>query len=175
VKQLAALLLVACGSSPSPAPEKATAPVAPDAAPPAIDAAPEIPAAVTAAPAWVFRFHTTDRDETWTLQFADRNALLVVATAKGTLRYVGTAEQSPDSAAERFVNLAVSTGSAKLELRCKGARRPLSAKCNDTKAKPIQVLDCFHPDFKEPMPFGPAPGIEYVAGGECTGYRTIAP
>jgi hypothetical protein len=54
-------------------------------------------------------------------------------------------------------------------------KRPLSTKCNDTKARPIEVLDCFHKDFKEPMPSGPAPGIEYVVGPGCTGYRVVTP
>jgi len=128
-----------------------------------------VPAAVTAAPAWVFRYKTAERTETWTLRYADGAALLVVENAQGTQRYVGTATEGASLA------LAVSTGSAKLALDCKHAKRAVSAKCNDPKVKPSDVLDCYHPDFKEPMPFGPAPGIEYVVEPGCNGYRRIAP
>jgi hypothetical protein len=36
----------------------------------------------------------------------------------------------------------------------------------------VEVLSCYHADFKAPMPFGPAPGIEYVVDATCNGYRT---
>jgi hypothetical protein len=29
--------------------------------------------------------------------------------------------------------------------------------------------------FKEPMPFGKDPGVEYVAFASCTGYRLATP
>ncbi|MBL0219923.1 MAG: hypothetical protein IPQ07_39415 [Myxococcales bacterium] len=38
----------------------------------------------------------------------------------------------------------------------------------------IDVLDCYHPDFKTPL-FAPSPGVEYVSDERCTGYRLISP
>ncbi len=156
------LVLAACGSA-APAPEKPARPdpSPPDAAPP--DTGP--PAAVTAAPAFVFRYHTADRSETWTLQHAEGSALLVVESSKGAQRYTGTAT---DGAA---LALDVSTGTASLKLDCKHEKMAVSAKCNDTKAKPIHVLNCYHPDFKSPMSFAPTPGIEYVVEPGCSGFR----
>ncbi|MBL9017546.1 MAG: hypothetical protein JNL83_25375 [Myxococcales bacterium] len=166
MRTLLALSLAACGSSSPPA----AAPPAPVVPPidAAIDAAPDagVPQAVLDAPAWVFRYSTADRKETWTLRHADGQALLVVETAQGAQRYLGTMTNGA---------LAVSTGTAKLALDCKPARRALSAKCNDTKAPKIEVLDCYHPDFKEPMPFGKEPGVEYVVSADCSGYRLAAP
>ncbi len=158
--------LAACGSSsPSPA-----APPAPIAAPidAALDASPDagVAQAVLDAPAWVFRYSTADRKETWTLRHADDQALLVVETAQGSQRYLGTMTNGA---------LAVSTGTAKLALDCKPNKRTLSKKCNDTKAPKVDVLDCYHSDFKEPMPFGAAPGVEYVVAPDCSGYRLAAP
>jgi hypothetical protein len=170
--RLTLVLLAACGSS-SPAikSESAPAPPAPAPADAAVATPPDaaVPDAVTQAPAWVFRYHTADRSETWTLQYAGGSALLVVETAKGTTRYTGSATEGATLA------LAVSTQTAKMALDCKRVTRPVGAKCNDTKAKPIEVLDCFHPDFKAPMPFGHAPGIEYVVDGSCNGYRLRTP
>jgi hypothetical protein len=120
---------------------------------------------VLGAPAFVFRFHTADRSETWTLQHAEGSALLVVESTKGTQRYQGTATDSGT------LSLDVSTGTAKLALECKREKLAVSAKCNDTKAKPIDVLNCYHPDFKSPMSFAPAPGIEYVVEPGCSGFR----
>ena len=157
--------VAACGSPPPPAaPATTAAPpdaVAPIAEPP--DSGP--PAAVTAAPAFVFRYHTATRSETWTLQHAEGHALLVVESATGTLRYVGTAAEHGSLA------LDVSTGTAKLQLDCKREKLAVSTKCNDTKAAPIEVLNCYHPDFTSPMSFAPAPGIEYVVEPGCTGFR----
>lgn len=164
-----AIFLAACSGASAPPAERPAPPPLADAA---IDAAaPDagVPAAVTAAPAWVFRYRTAQRTETWTLQYAEGAALLVVDSAQGTQRYQGTATEGAS------LVLAVSTASAKIALDCKHAKRAVSAKCNDAKARPSEVLDCFHPDFKEPMPFGPAPGIEYVVEPGCTGYRTITP
>ncbi|HEU0036171.1 MAG TPA: hypothetical protein VFQ53_36410 [Kofleriaceae bacterium] len=163
------LALAACSSAPpSPRPPATAQPAPADAA---LDAAPDagVPEAVANAPAWVFRYSTAQRTETWTLRYHEHEALLVVETAQGTQRYRGSATEGT------ALVLDVSTGTAKLALECKHARRPLSTKCNDKKAKPIEVLDCYHPDFKEPMPFGPAPGVEYVASSSCTGYRLVAP
>ncbi|HVK84413.1 MAG TPA: hypothetical protein VM513_09920 [Kofleriaceae bacterium] len=165
----AAFALAACSSAaPAPA-QPVVEPVAIDAAVP--DAAPDagVPETVTNAPAWVFRYATAQRTETWTLQFAEGAALLEVQSAQGLARYRGTATDGASLA------LDVSTGTAKLALDCKRAKRALSTKCNDTRAKKLDVLDCYHPDFKEPMPFGPAPGVEYVSDATCTGYRLIAP
>ena len=69
----------------------------------------------------------------------------------------------------------MATSTAKLALDCKGPQPPLCTRGNDRKAKPVEILDCYHPDFKEPMPFGAVPGIEYVTISGCTGYRLIAP
>ncbi|HWU90297.1 MAG TPA: hypothetical protein VN253_23695, partial [Kofleriaceae bacterium] len=121
------------------------------------------------APAWVFRYHTAQRSETWTLRFAGDAALLEVQTSQGVVRYFGAAADGASLA------LNVSAGTAKLALDCKREKRALGLACNDSKARPIDVLDCYHPDFKTPMPFGPAPGIEYVVDEHCNGYRLIAP
>jgi hypothetical protein len=168
VRSLLIVFVAACSGSPAKV-EPPASPVPADAvlAPP--DAAPDagVSAALAAAPAWVFRYATAQRTETWTLRMDAGQALLVVESAHGTLRYTGTVTDA--------LALDVSTGTAKLALSCKRAKRALSAKCNDTKAKPIDVLDCYHPDFKEPMPFGPAPGIEYAVDASCNGYRLIAP
>ena len=162
------LALAACSSAP-PAAERPAQP-AQLPADAAIDApAPDAgaPQAVLDAPAWVFRYSTADRKETWTLRHAGGSALLVVESATGSLTYLGTAVAGPS------LVLDVSTGSAKLALECKPAKRSLSAKCNDAKAKQVEVLDCYHKDFKEPMPFGAAPGVEYTVGPGCNGYRLV--
>lgn len=125
--------------------------------------------AVVNAPPWVFRYHTADRLETWTLQHAGGTALLVVETAQGERRYVGTATEGSGT-----LVLDVSTANAKMALDCKREKLAVSAKCNDRKAKPTEVLNCYHQDFKAPMPFGPAPGVEYVVDASCNGYRLIA-
>src|SRR5207253_1574627 len=158
--------LPACGSS-SPSPTAPAAPISP-AIDAAIDAASDagVPQAVLDAPTWIFKYSTSDRRETWTLRHADGQALLVVETAQGIQRYLGTMTNGA---------LAVSTGTAKLALDCKANKRALSAKCNDAKASKRDVLDCYHPDFQEPMPFGAAPGVEYVVAADCTGYRLAAP
>lgn len=162
-----AVVLVACSSGAPPAQRPEPAPATPivDAAPP--DAG--IPQAVLDAPAWVFRYSTADRNETWTLRYAGGAALLVVDSARGRTRYTGTATEGATLA------LALSTGTATLALDCKPAKRSLSATCNDAKAPPLDVLDCYHPDFTAPMPFGVSPGVEYVVDATCNGYRLAAP
>jgi hypothetical protein len=164
------LALAACSGSAPPSPATPAPPAPADAAVP-IDAAPDAgpSAAVMAAPAWVFQYATPARTETWTLRHADGQAMIEVLSGGRSQVYVGTATEGDTLA------LAVSTGTAKLALDCKHAKRPLSQKCNDTKAKPVEVLDCYHADFKAPMPFGPFPGVEYVETKGCTGYRLIAP
>lgn len=136
----------------------------------AVDAAaPDAPDVAASAPAWIFRYSTPARTETWALRHAEGTALLVVESGQGVVRYRGTAVEGASLA----VNVATST--AKLALDCKPAKRRLGAKCNDTKAPPIAVLDCYHPDFDAPMPFGREPGVEYVADDRCKGYRLITP
>jgi hypothetical protein len=160
-----AAVLVACSSGAPPAQRPEPAP------PPIVDAAPPdagIPQAVLDAPAWVFHFQTAQRDETWTLRYAAGAALLVVDTAQGTTRYTGTATEGASLA------LALSTGTATLTLDCKPAKRAIGA-CSDLDAPPVDVLECYHPDFVAPMPFGVAPGVEYVVVPGCTGYRLAAP
>lgn len=171
VLRVVALSFALAGCSSAPPAAERPAPLAPAPADAAIDAAPDagVPAAVTAAPAWVFRYATAQRAETWTLRYAEGSALLLVETAAGTLRYTGTATEGASLA------LAVSTTTGKLALECKHAKRAIGAKCNDAKARPIDLLDCYHPDFAEPMPFGPAPGVEYTVSATCTGYRLVAP
>jgi len=162
------LALVGCSAAPPPPvvehPE--APPVAKDAA---VDAPPDAPDPLASAPAYIFRYHTAARSETWTLRYGDGAALLVVEGAQGTQRYRGTATEGASLA------LDVTTGTAKLALDCKRAKRPLGVKCNDKKARPIDVLDCFHPDFATPMTFGAAPGVEYVVDATCNGFRLVAP
>jgi len=168
MRMLAAVIAVGCGSSQSPAPEKP--PQAPPAPVVSVDAAaPDagIPDEVMNAPAWIFRFNAPGRLETWTLRYAGDSALLIVEAATGTTRYVGTMSSTGQ--------LTASTANAKMSLECKPDKLAVSAKCNDTKAKKIDVLNCFHPDFKTPMTFGHEPGIEFVTSDKCNGYRSIAP
>jgi hypothetical protein len=163
-----ALALAACSGSAPQCPATPTTPPPADTAVP-IDAPPDAgpSTAVLAAPAWVFQYSTPARAETWTLRHADGQAVIEVKSGDRTQVYTGTATEGDTLA------LAVSTGTAKLALDCKHTKRPLSARCNDTKAKPVEVLDCYHPDFTAPMPFGRSPGIEYVETQGCTGYRLI--
>lgn len=165
---LISIALAGCSSAPSPVQQPASAPAtAPADA--AVDAAPDAgpSAALLDAPAWVFRYTTTDRAETWTLRIANGEALLDVATARGVTRYLGSATETTSLVVD------VATSTAKLRLDCKHARRPLGTKCNDSKATPVEILDCYHPDFATPMPFGHAPGIEYVVDATCNGYRLV--
>jgi hypothetical protein len=163
------VFVFACGSKSPPA----TPPPAPVAAvdagvePASPDALPD--AVVNAAP-YVFRYATAERTETWTLRHADGTALLVVDNAQGPRRYSGPAIDSAGT-----LDIDVATSGAKLALKCKRDKLAVSAKCNDRKAKPIEVLSCYHADFTTPMPFAPPPGIEYVVDGTCNGYRLVAP
>jgi hypothetical protein len=163
------LVIAACSSAPQSVERPGSPPVPADAAAP--DAPPDAgpSEAVLHAPAWVFRYHTAQRSETWTLRFAGDAALLEVQTAQGVTRYAGAAADGASLA------LSLSTGRAKMALDCKRVKRAIGRACNDSKASPIDVLDCYHPDFAAPMPFGPAPGIEYVVDERCNGYRLIAP
>jgi hypothetical protein len=160
-----AVLLAACGPS-AKEPEAPAEPAEPT-PPPAPDAGPS--AAVASAPAWVFAYRTADRSETWTLRHAGGEAMIDVETPKGTTRYLGSATDGDT------LVLALSATTAKISLECKRTTRAIGTACNDTKAAPVDVLDCYHPDFETPMPFGAAPGIEYVIDATCNGYRLAAP
>ena len=173
-RALLCLALVGCGSSPPPAEPATTLPASPptDAAISVIDAPPDAGPDFASAAPWVFRYHTAQRSETWTLRHVEDAALLVVETAGGDpRRYVGSATEGAGGA----LSLEVSTGTAKMALECRREKLAVSAKCNDSKAKPIEVLSCYHADFETPMPFAPAPGLEYVVDATCNGYRLIAP
>jgi hypothetical protein len=87
------------------------------------------------------------------------------------------ARYAPGHVGERAAALVidVATSGAKLALKCKREKLAVGAKCNDRKAKPIDVLSCYHVDFATPMPFAPPPGIEYRVDATCNGYRLIAP
>jgi hypothetical protein len=138
----------------------APTPIVGDAATPA--ATPDAGVAASA-PSWIFKYATKDRSETWTLRYADGVAELVVVGAQ-TTHYFGT---------EANGKFEVTAPTAKLSLDCEHEMRPLSTKCNDAKAKPVDVLACYHPDFKSPMTFGAAPGIEYVVDPSCNGFRLV--
>jgi len=163
------VVLAACGSS-SPAPSGPSPGSAQPIAVPADAALPDagLPAEVTTAPAWIFRYNTPSRAETWTLRYHGGQALLVVETKQGAMRYTGTAGEG-DS-----MPLALAAGNNRLNLDCKHEKMPLSTKCNDMTAAKQDVLNCYHPDFKSPMTFGPAPGVEYVEQpGDCSGFRLV--
>jgi hypothetical protein len=165
------LAIVACGcgapTAPTPAAPVAVAVAADAAVATPIDAA-AIPDEVANAPAWVFRYNAAGRLESWTLRFHGDVATMDVVTATGPTHYVGTAADGPS------LVLTLSAGPARLSLDCKRNKLAVGRTCGEAKPAKLDVLDCFHPDFKEPMPFGPAPGIEYVDNDRCRGYRTIA-
>ena len=162
-----ALAVAGCGSSPPP-PTEAPAPEAPpvvaaDAAAPDAD----VPDDVVNAPAWIFRFNAGGRRESWTLRHHGGLALLVVESTQSTTRYSGTVSDGTELA------VSVAAGPNHLTLTCKREQRPIGTRCNDAKAKKLDVLDCYHPEFKAPMTFGPSPGIEYVDEPGCQGYRIV--
>jgi hypothetical protein len=163
----AVLAVISCSSSPSPPPDRPASPapvvVAADAAVPDADVSGE----VASAAAWIFRYNAPGRVETWTLRYHGTAALVVVEAAQRTTRYTGAAADGASLA------LTLASGTSKLSLDCKRDKLAVSATCADPKARPIDVLNCYHPDFKAPMSFGPAPGIEYVVGTTCTGYRLL--
>ena len=162
------VIAVGCSSSPSPAPQAPVpAPVvtADAAPPPPPDAG--VPEAVLNAPAWVFRYNTPGRVETWTLRYAGDQALLVVEAASGTAKYFGSVANATS------LKLALAAPTAQMNLECKPVQKAIGKKCNDAKAPKLDVLDCYHPDFKEPMTFGQAPGVEFAQVDGCTGYRLI--
>lgn len=178
MRSLAIVTLAACSSPAAPQPAQPVMPAeAPaDAAPPpvVVDARPDIS---LTAPAYVFRFASQARAETWTLWFASGVAMLNVDTAGGTVRqYQGGATEGTS------IVIDVASATAKIRLDCKRAKREVDPACDPGAPRPkkaprklqVDALDCFHADFKEPMPFGPTPGIEYVADGACAGYRVIS-
>jgi len=167
------LICSACSSS-APAPARPVTPDPPDAAVAIVDA-PVRPDIKLEAPAYVFRYSSTARSETWTLWFTGGVAVLDVQPAQGAVtQYQGTATEGAT------VVIEVESATAKMKLDCKRTKREVEAAC-DPSAKPatkpkkttVDALDCFHADFKEPMPFGPAPGIVYFADGACAGYRSV--
>lgn len=173
-RALLCIALAGCGSAAAPVEPTAPSPSTTAPSPPtdaAVDAPPDVGPDFASAEPWVFRYHTAQRSETWTLRHIDGAAQLVVETAGGERRYVGSATERADGT----LVLDVSTGTAKMALECKREQLAVSAKCNDHKAKPREVLNCYHADFATPMPFAPAPGIEYVVDATCNGYRLIAP
>jgi hypothetical protein len=171
VKYTLAICLWGCGSSPAPT-EKPVQPAPADAA---VDATPDagVSEAVTNAPAWVFRYNAPGRLETWTLRYAGDQAMVVVESARGTTRYIGSAA---DGGA---LTLTLAAGPNKLSLECKRQQLAVGAECGkqtgDKTTKKLDVLDCYHPDFKSPMSFAAAPGVEFVTSDACTGYRVLAP
>jgi hypothetical protein len=166
MKMSSAVVVLLAGCAAAPPPPTADPParpvVVPDAALP--DAAPPPDPLADAAP-YVFRFTTAQRAETWTLRFGSGAAAIDVVSASATQHYRGTAVDGAS------LVISATTASGKVALDCKHTKRAVSAKCNDAKAKPIDVLDCYAPDFATPMPFAPAPGIEYVVDAKCNGYR----
>ena len=150
------ILLAACSSSSTPPAKPVVATTPPDAAAIPVDAPPDAgpSAELAGAPAWIFRFHAADRVETWTLRTTASEAMLVVERAAGTTTYLGA------SPAE------LTAGAQKMSLTCKKDRIPL---CSNKKT--IEVQNCMHPDFKTPMAFAPAPGIEFDATASC--YRKL--
>jgi hypothetical protein len=160
------LAATACGSStPTPTPTPAPVAAVADAAP-APDAG--LPADVANAPAWIFRYNAPGRLETWTLRYHGDHAAIDVESATGMIHYVGTASDAASLA------LTLAAGSARLSLECKHEQLAVGATCGDKKAPKLDVLACYHPDFAAPMPFGLAPGVEYVTTDACTGYRRLS-
>ena len=170
MRALAVALIAACGSStaPSQSPPPVVAAAPTDAATP--DASPDagVPADVASAPAWIFRYNAPDRLETWMLRYHGGVAALDVQSATGTVHYLGSASDGPS------MSLALTAGNARMALDCKHEQLAVGATCGDKKAAKQDVLACYHPDFKAPMPFGAAPGVEYVQTPGCTGYRKLA-
>jgi hypothetical protein len=161
------LVLVALGCGSSTPPPAAPPVVAADAAiadAPAPDAG--VPDDVLNAPARIFRYNAPGRVETWTLRYSRPNALITVERATATTRYIGTIE---------LLTLTLAAGPDQLTLKCRPGEIQVGAKCGDKHPTPLTVLNCFHPDFKAPMSFGDAPGVEYVVTDACSGYVRIAP
>ena len=169
---VAPVALVACGSAPPPASPVAEVAAPPlEAASPPVDAAPPVPIdagpppELLTAPAWIFRYDVPPRVETWTLRHHGGQALVVVEGPQGTTRYLGTATDGAS------LVLDVTGPAATMRLDCKPARRPVAATCGERKPAPLDVLDCYHPDFAAPMTFARAPGVTFDAA--CNAYRRL--
>ena len=165
---LTSIAVLGCGSTPPPA-EMPVATAAPADAAPEPDAPPDAgpSAELAAAPAWVFRYDTPDRAETWTMRHHDGQAVIDVQSARGTVRYLGTATDGAT------LKLDVSTTTGRVQLDCKRTSRKIGTGCRDRKPAALDVLDCYVEGFTEPMPFAPDPGVAYVATSDCTGYQRI--
>ena len=147
---------------------------------------------------------TGPRLETWTLRTAgDRGVVQVERMAHGdgdtwtlasTSLYLGTATDDG-----KTLTLALAAGTDKLALACTREKLPVAAatavrkphpkgkykecggdpgRWSPDKTKSIAVLQCKHPAFDAPMPFAPAPGVEYLlVNDDCQmqggGYRAI--
>jgi hypothetical protein len=162
----ALLVTIGCGSS-TPAERPAQpAPPPPVAVPDAaVDSA--VPDEVVNAPAWVFRYNAPGRLETWTMRFSGGTGMLIVEAAQGTTRYIGTVTEAAS------LTVDVKAGQLKMALECKREKLALGVKCNDKVTRKVDVLNCYHPDFKTPMSFAPEPGAEFVTTDKCSGYRLI--
>lgn len=160
------LVAIGCGSS-TPPPAAPPVAIAADAAiadAPAPDAG--VPDDVLNASAYIFRYSAPGRVETWTLRYSRPNALVTVERASGTTRYIGTI---------KLLTLTLAAGPDQLTLECRPGEIQVGVKCGDKQPKQVVGLDCFHPDFKAPMKFAPAPGVDYVVTDACSGYVRIAP
>lgn len=185
------LFVIACSSPPA---QPTTPPVAIAPADASIDAPVDaaVDAELAAAPAWIFRFHSTgkivkqSRLETWTLRFVGDRATIFVErklaesegpwAPAGTTLYTGTGDGTSFSLA--------AAGQAKLDLACKrekldvaaatAVRKPVASgkykqPCSGDpgrwvppKTTKLEVLSCKLPGFEAPMPFAAAPGVEYL-------------
>ncbi len=165
MRVIAFTLIAACGcgsaTPPSQAPVVAATPA--DAA--LADAG--VPADVASAPAWIFRYNAPDRLETWTLRYHGGVAALDVQSKTGTVHYLGSATEGES------LRLEVAASNARMALDCKHEQLAVGVTCGDKQATKQDVLACYHPDFKAPMPFGAAPGVEFVTTPACTGYRKL--
>lgn len=176
-RSLLLTVLAACGSS-------TATPVEPDPATPvtatpvdaAIDAAPDAGPSpeVLAAAAYVFKFNTPDRKETWALRWANGSAALDVATAAATIHYLGTVSEGAT------LELDLTARNNQQKLSCTKKSEKYSTNPCDKKAKPqsVDVLECKLPGYDAPMTLGLEPGLEFVGGQsnkQCNGYRIITP
>src|SRR5438094_924500 len=122
MRMFALCLVAACSSpaAPAPPPEHPAPPPAPVATPDAAIPDAGVPDEVSSAPGFIFKFNSPDRVETWTLKWANGNALVVVEAVKGTTRYLGTATEGASLA------IAVTSGPNKMTLDCKKEKLAVS-------------------------------------------------
>jgi hypothetical protein len=169
-------LLAACGSSTTPPVEPDPAPLAATPVDAAIDAAPDAGPSpeVLAAAAYVFKFNTPDRKETWTLRWANGSAALDVATAAATIHYLGTVSEGTT------LELDLTARNNQQKLSCTKKTAKYATRTCDKKAKPqsVEVVECKLPGYDAPMTLGLEPGLEFLGGQsdtQCNGYRIITP